>query len=120
MGYAWRGSSIGLLLRRKKRDMGFGDLVAWKIYEFDSSDEEISILYPMIVSYKENDNIRRIITLRNLSAQVITSLKNVGELLPLNMKMVLSRTKPPYWVREELCITPFSEFLLKIYLRLSL
>ena len=97
----------------KKHDMGFGDLVAWRVYEFDSSDEKISILFPMIISYKENDNTTRIITLRNLPAHVITPLKNVGKLLPLNMKMVLSRTKPPYWVKEELCIAPFSEFLLK-------
>jgi len=97
----------------KKRDMGFGDLVAWEIYEFYSSNKEISILYPMIISYKEGNSTRRIITLRNLPAHVITSLKNVGKLLPLNMKMILSRTRPPYWVREELCITPFSEFLLK-------
>ena len=97
----------------KKRDMGFGDLVEWKVYEFVSGDGKISILSPMIVFYRENDNTTRIITLRNLPAHVITSLKNVGEVLPLNMKMVLSSTKSPYWVKKELCIAPFSEFLLK-------
>lgn len=95
----------------KKRDMGFGDLVGWKIYPVDFNDN-LRIIGPMALAHEEA-NKTRIITLRNTPSSFITSLKEKGGLLPLNMKMVLSRTKPPYWVREELCITPFSEFLFK-------
>ena len=95
----------------KKRDMGFGDLVGWKIYPV-SFNNNLRIIGPMAIAHEEAGKTR-IITLRNTPSSFISSLKEKGGLLPLNMRMVLSRTKPPYWVREELCIAPFSEFLFK-------
>ncbi|MEL9908244.1 MULTISPECIES: hypothetical protein [Thermoprotei] len=97
----------------KKRDMGFGDLLGWKIYQVTaSSNNNLRIIGPMAIAYEEASKTR-IITLRNTPSSFIASLKEKGGLLPLNIRMALSRTKPPYWVREELCITPFSEFLFK-------
>lgn len=95
----------------KKRDMGFGDLIRWKVYPIESSDN-VGVVGPMALAHGEADKLR-IVTLRNIPSFFIANLKEKGGLLPLNMRMVLSRTKPPYWIREELCISPFSEFLLK-------
>lgn len=97
----------------KKRDMGFGDLLGWKIYQVTaSSNNNLRIIGPIAIAYEEVSETR-IITLRNTPSSFIASLKEKGGLLPLNIRMALSRTKPPYWVREELCITPFSELLFK-------
>ncbi len=96
----------------KKRDMGFGDLVSWKAYKVLLNRHEIRVLDSMILLYKEQ-NYFRIITLRNLPAAIINTLRQRGRLLIINMKAVLSSIRPPYWVREKLCLMPFSEFLLK-------
>ena len=96
----------------KKRDMGFGDLISWGIYKVLFNRYEIKILDPMILLYREH-NYFRIITLRNLPAAIINVLRQRGRLLTINMKAILSSTRPPYWVRKELCLMPFSEFLLK-------
>lgn len=96
----------------KKRDMGFGDLVSWEVYRIQYNEHEIKVLDPMILLYKEHDNFR-VITLRNLPAIIVNALRQRYRLLIVNMKAILSRTRPPYWVREELCLMPFSEFLLR-------
>ncbi|OWJ54734.1 hypothetical protein Pdsh_03120 [Pyrodictium delaneyi] len=96
----------------KKRDMGFGDLVSWEVYRVQFNGYEIRVLDPMILLYKEHD-IFRIITLRNLPAIIVNILRRKSRLLPVNMKAILSRTRPPYWIREKLCLMPFSEFLLR-------
>lgn len=113
-----RKSGVG-----KKRDMGFGDLISWEIYRVKVDDENLGIWIPMILYSMENSTIR-VITLRNLPASIFGALRGARQrekgkdrellFLPINMKMVLSRTKPPYWLKEELCLMPFSEFLLRI------
>jgi len=107
----------------KKRDMGFGDLISWEIYKVEPDNECLNICGPMLLYNVENDIIR-FITLRNLPATILNVLRNPkqekksrdGKLLflPVNMKIVLSRIKPPYWLRQELCLAPFSEFLLRV------
>jgi len=98
----------------KKRDMGFGDLVSWNVYRVIFRENEIRVLDPMILYVKEQDDSRNIITLRNLPVSVIDKLRQKSKLLILNMIVTLSRVKPPYWVREGLCLAPFSEFLLRV------
>jgi len=110
------------ILRRfgigKKRDMGFGDLINWQILKVKT--DNILIADPMVILHAEDNKSRwRLITLRNIPALLIDSLKYEldkyrGHLLTLGMNMVLSREKPPYWLREGLYIAPFSEFLLKV------
>ncbi len=95
----------------KKRDMGFGDLISWKIYDVKSS-EQIRVIEPMIIFYREM-NVVKLITLRNIPALFIAGLRERVPLLFIDMKMVLSRSRPPYWIRQELCVAPFSEFLVK-------
>lgn len=107
----------------KKRDMGFGDLISWEIYKVKPGNKYLNIRDPMLL-YSIENNITRLITLRNLPATILNMLrepKHKGRgrddellFLPVNMNMVLSRTKPPYWLRQELCLMPFSEFLLRI------
>ncbi len=104
----------------KKRDMGFGDLISWEIYNVEPNNKYLDICDPMLIYSRENDIIR-LITLRNLPATVLNELRRPEKekdrklwFLPVNMKMALSRTKPPYWLRQELCLIPFSEFLLRI------
>ncbi len=96
----------------KKRDMGFGDLVSWKVYKVLFNRHEIRVLDPMILLHRDQ-KFFKIITLRNLPAAIINALRQRGVLLIVNMKAILSSIKPPYWVKEELCLMPFSEFLLK-------
>ena len=96
----------------KKRDMGFGDIISWNIYDlYIEPNSNISILDPMILAIKEK-NYTKLITLRNIPALILERLRSIG-VLPLRLKIVSSRRKPPYWVREELCIMPFSEILVK-------
>jgi hypothetical protein len=107
----------------KKRDMGFGDLISWEIYKVKPDNKYLNIRDPMLLYSMEN-NTTRLITLRNLPATILNMLRKPEQerrdrddkllFLPVNMKMVLSRTKPPYWLRQELCLMPFSEFLLRI------
>ncbi len=104
----------------KKRDMGFGDLISWEIYKVEPENKYLDIRDPMLIYSKENDIIR-LITLRNLPATVLNELRKPEKekdrkiwFLPVNMKMALSRTKPPYWLRQELCLMPFSKFWLRI------
>jgi len=103
----------------KKRDMGFGDLMSWQILKV-KTDNSISIRDPMAILRMEDNKSRwRLITLRNTPKLLIDNLKHEldkygGHLLTLSMNMVLSREKPPYWLREGLYVAPFSEFLLKV------
>ncbi len=107
----------------KKRDMGFGDLISWETYRVELDNKCLNIRDPMLLYNMEN-NIIRLITLRNLSATIFNMLRKPKQkrrgkgdellFLPINIKIVLSRTKPPYWLRQELCLMPFSEFLLRI------
>lgn len=95
----------------KKRDMGFGDLISWKIYKV-LSNREVRVLDSTILYHKEQNHFK-IITLRNLPATIINTLRQRGQLLIINMKLILSSIKPPYWTREGLYLMPFSEFLFK-------
>lgn len=95
----------------KKRDMGLGDLIEWNILDV-KFDKNIGIVEPMLLLYNEK-SVTRIVTLRNTKPVFIANLKEKGQILPINIKLIPSRTKPPYWIREELCIAPFSEFLFK-------
>ena len=95
----------------KKRDMGFGDLISWNIYDLHIESKSISILDPMVLSIKERDYIK-LVTFRNIPASMLEHLRNIG-VLPLRLKVASSRRNPPYWVKEELCIMPFSEILVK-------
>lgn len=107
----------------KKRDMGFGDLISWKIYKVKVGNRNLGIWIPMVL-YSIEGNTIRVITLRNLPASILDTLRRPKQkgknkdskplLLPVNMKIVLSRIKPPYWLKEELCLMPFSEFLLRV------
>jgi len=98
----------------KKRDMGLGDLVSWEAYRVRFNGHEIRVLEPMILFCKDKErNEFIIITLRNLPAAIVNELRQRHRLLVISMKAALSRTRPPYWVREELCLMPFSEFLLR-------
>lgn len=107
----------------KKRDMGFGDLISWEIYRVEVGSRNLGIWIPMVL-YSMEGNTIRVITLRNLPASILDTLRRPKQggkskdrellFLPVNMKMVLSRTKPPYWLKEKLCLMPFSEFLLRI------
>ena len=101
----------------KKRDMGFGDLVDWKVYQVRFASG-LKITGPMaLASTIDKAGWTKIITLRNTPASYIAKLKgglgNKCEFLILSMRTVLSQARPPYWVRSEPFIAPFSEFLLK-------
>ena len=95
----------------KKRDMGFGDLVGWKVYQVRFAGN-IKIVGPMALAIEEAE-LTRVITLRNTPPSFIASLRDRYEVLPLSVRTVLSQARPPYWVRRESFIAPFSEFLLK-------
>jgi len=95
----------------KKRDMGFGDLISWGIYDLYMDSKSISILDPMVLAIKERD-YTKLVTFRNIPVSVLEHLRNIGA-LPLRLKVASSRRKPPHWVKEELCIMPFSEILVK-------
>lgn len=95
----------------KKRDMGFGDILSWEVYELSTNSRSIMILDPMILAIGEK-NYTKLITLRNTPVSVLEYLRNIG-ILPLRLRVASSRRKPPYWVKKELCITPFSEMLIK-------
>lgn len=97
----------------KKHDMGFGDLISWKAYRIAFSRSKIRVLDPMILRVRKRGNYENIITLRNLPVTLIDKLRQKNKLLVVNMKAILSRVRPPYWVREGLCLAPFSEFLLR-------
>ena len=95
----------------KKRDTGFGDLISWSIYDLRIESKSISILDPMVLAIKEGDYIK-LVTFRNIPTLVLERLRDIS-ILPLRLRVTSSRRKPPYWVREELCIMPFSEILVK-------
>lgn len=107
----------------KKRDMGFGDLISWEIYKVKVGNRNLGIWIPMVL-YSIEGNTIRAITLRNLPASILDTLRRSRQegkskdckplFLPVNMRIVLSRIKPPYWLKEELCLMPFSEFLLRV------
>lgn len=95
----------------KKRDMGFGDLLSWEVYNLNSRN--IMISDPMFLSIRK-ENHSKLVTLRNTPVTVIEYLRNRNiDILPLRLRVAPSRRKPPYWVKEELCIMPFSEMLTK-------
>ncbi len=100
----------------KKRDMGFGDLISYDIYKVQFSNK-IAIESPMILLYKEKDNYFKIITLRNLPVTIVNTLRQKNELIIASMNFVSSRIRPPYWIREEIYVMPFSEFLLRRFSR---
>ncbi|WP_448579734.1 hypothetical protein [Thermosphaera sp.] len=95
----------------KKRDMGFGDLLSWEVYELSTNSRNITILDPMILAIGAK-NYTKLITLRNTPVSLLEDLHNNG-MLPLRLRIASSSTKPPYWVKKEFCITPFSEMLIK-------
>jgi|GEM_PF-2809674 len=95
----------------KKRDMGFGDLLSWEVYDLSINSRSIMVLDPMILAIEE-EKYTKLVTLRNTPVSVIQRLRNTS-ILPLRLRIASSMRKPPYWVKEELCITPFSEMLIK-------
>ncbi len=95
--------------------MGFGDIISWSIYEVANNLQQLYVANPLVLVYKESSGNSKIIALRNLPGAFMATLRNMNiHILPLKLKLILSSTRPPYWVKKEFVLAPFSEFLAKL------
>jgi len=65
-----------------------------------------------VLVYKESSGNSKIIALRNLPGAFMATLRNMNiHILPLKLKLILSSTRPPYWVKKEFVLAPFFRVL---------
>jgi len=89
----------------KKRDMGYGDLISYRVLELESSGIELK---PDYVEWEE-EGLRHRITLRLLPWHIIRSWIAEGWRL-IRATTITSSHKPPYWFRGDrrACALPFA------------
>ena len=97
----------------KKRDMGYGDLIGYKIYNLVSgSGSPIRTLEPHLLEWEERHRRLRVI-LRATPLDVVRRWPSEAGLSPLKLSTVMCSPRPPYWLwtLRRHCALPFSIFI---------